>query len=73
MVRFPLGYPIRVKKKIAELENECTRYEEEIGILENEMKKFIKYYRNNVIRRLEENEANLLPHLKNSESHALII
>ena len=43
------GYPIRIKKKIAELENECTRYEEEIGILEKEMKNFIKYYRNNVI------------------------
>jgi ribonucleotide reductase beta subunit family protein with ferritin-like domain len=61
------GYPIRVKKKIAELENECTRYEEEIGILETEMKNFIKYYRNNVIRRIKAEEAKLLPHLNNGE------
>ncbi len=62
------GYPTRVKKKIAELENECNRYEEEISILEKEMKNFIKYYRNNVIRRLKEDEANLLPQLNNGKT-----
>ncbi len=63
------GYPTRVKKKIAELENECNRYEEEISILEKEMKNFIKYYGNNVIRRLKEDEANLLPQLNNMVRH----
>ena len=62
------GYPTRVKKKIAELENECNRYEEEISILEKEMKNFIKYYRNNVIRHLKEDEANLLPQLNNGKT-----
>ena len=62
------GYPTRVKKKIAELENECNRYEEEISILEKEMKNFIKYYGNNVIRRLKEDEANLLPQLNNGKT-----
>ncbi|XP_028406811.1 uncharacterized protein LOC114529255 [Dendronephthya gigantea] len=64
-------YPIRVKKKIAELENECTRYEEEIGILEKEMKHFIEYYRNNVVRRLKENEAILLAQLTSDKSEII--
>ncbi|XP_028403336.1 uncharacterized protein LOC114526041 [Dendronephthya gigantea] len=68
---FQQVYPIRVKKKIAELENECTRYEEEIGILEKEMKHFIEYYRNNVVRRLKENEAILLAQLTSDKSEII--
>ena len=65
---YTTGYPIRVKKKIAEVENECTRCEEKTGILKMEMKNFIRYYRNNVIRRLKE-EVKLLPQLNNVELH----
>ena len=57
-----LGCPIRIKKKVAELQNECLR-QEEVSILEEEMKNYLVFYKNTVIPQLKEDETELLTQL----------
>ena len=64
--------PIRIKKKVAELKNECFRHEEEISILENEMKNFLIFYKNIIIPQLKENQTKLLDKLSTGEFTANI-
>lgn len=65
---YSIGYPIRIKKKVAEQQNECMRHEEEISILEKEMKNFLVFYKTTIIARLKESETELLVKLNNGES-----
>lgn len=58
-----LGYPIRIKKKVAELEKECLRQEEEFAILEEEMRNYLVFYKNTIIPPLKDDEAELMTQL----------
>lgn len=51
--------PVRVKKQVVEIYLDGERLQEEKALLEREMVGFLKYYRDNIITRIESRIANL--------------
>ena len=51
--------PVRVKKQVVEKYLDGERLKEEKALLETEMVGFLKYYRDNIITRIESRFANL--------------
>ena len=51
--------PVRVKKQVVEKYLDGERLKEEKALLETEMVGFLKYYRDNIITRIESRIANL--------------
>ena len=63
---FGTGVPIRTKRLVVEKQMEASRFQEEIELLEKEMLRFMKFYKNSLLPYLFKEQEKLQEVLKGS-------
>lgn len=63
---FCTGVPIRTKRLVVEKQMEASRFQEEIELLEKEMLRFMKFYKNSLLPYLFKEQEKLQEELKGS-------